>query len=102
MVTVTDNAADPHDNFSQSVKLTPDKTIGGCGWKSAAGRLVRAALVVSTYIHLINIFLYIYMHTLYCISQDLREYKAVRKVDGVLLNLTVFREVLLLYMYVCM
>ena len=33
----------------------------------------------------------------YHISQDLREFKAVRKVDGVLLNLTVFREV----MYLC-
>eukprot|EP01036_Dinobryon_divergens_P026468 gene26468-35126_t len=31
-----------------SVNLTPDKTIGGCGWKSAAGRLVKAALVGSS------------------------------------------------------
>ena len=64
VVTVTDNAADPHDNFSQSVNLTPDKTIGGCGWKSAAGRLVKAALVVSTYIHTYkHVFLFICMHT---------------------------------------
>ena len=48
VIVVADNQVDPDDNYTSSYSLNGDIAgeKGNCGWKVAAARVVRAALVV--------------------------------------------------------